>query len=112
MKEDHGSEVDVVPPEFLFNKEVPLLPLFPDTPSPPPECVSSIGYSGWNPPPGNRRMLGKLLCFLSRASVTYFGYPFVPAEGVNMCTIPFLENLFQMSNCPIFGHQSHHLKII
>jgi len=60
VKEDHGSEVDVVPPEFLFNKEVPLLPLFPDTPSPPPECVSSIGYSGWNPPPGNRRMLGDL----------------------------------------------------
>ncbi|XP_063675005.1 clustered mitochondria protein homolog [Bolinopsis microptera] len=60
VKEDHGCDVDVAPPDYLFAQETPLLPLFPETPTPPPECVSSIGYSGWNPPPGNRRMLGDL----------------------------------------------------
>ena len=61
VKEDHGVEVDVAPPDYLFAEETPLLPLFPETPTPPPECVSSIGYSGWNPPPGNRRMLGQFI---------------------------------------------------
>lgn len=60
VKEDNGTELETSPPEYLFDRDVPLLPLYPDAPPPPPSCVASIGYSGWNPPPGNRRMLGDL----------------------------------------------------
>ena len=58
VKEDHGADLDTAPPEFLFQQNAPLSALYPEQPPPPPECVRSIGYSGWNPPPGNRKMLG------------------------------------------------------
>ena len=59
VKEDHGGDLDTNPPEYLFGNTAPLSALYPEQPTPPPECVQSIGYSGWNPPPGNRKMLGK-----------------------------------------------------
>lgn len=64
IKDDHGIELDATPPEFLFDKTTSLLPLYPETPAPPSECVASIGYSGWNPPPGNRKMLGMPLKYI------------------------------------------------
>lgn len=59
-KEDHGADLDTAPPEHLFNESTLLTPLYPDTVPQLPQCVNSIGYSGWNPPPGNRRMIGDL----------------------------------------------------
>jgi len=31
---------------------------YPNVTSSPPACVKSIEFSGWNPPPGNRNLLG------------------------------------------------------
>lgn len=56
--------VDYAPAEYILPncKEPPLVPLHPcikEQKS--PQCLKVITYSGWNPPPGNRRMHGDLL---------------------------------------------------
>ena len=37
---------------------------YPNVTSSPPACVKSIEFSGWNPPPGNRNLLGEYLVVL------------------------------------------------
>lgn len=59
-----SDAVDYLPPECLMpgSKDRPLLPLHPiqkDLKG--PQCLKVLTYSGWNPPPGNRRMHGDLL---------------------------------------------------
>lgn len=52
-----------------FNTEVGefnLKNFFPREKPAPPACVQSICYSGWNPPPGNRRCKGDLLYLIIR----------------------------------------------
>lgn len=59
-----SEAADFMPPEFIVpgSRDRPLLPLHPiqkDLKG--PQCLKVLTYSGWNPPPGNRRMHGDLL---------------------------------------------------
>ncbi|XP_069766359.1 clustered mitochondria protein homolog isoform X2 [Narcine bancroftii] len=62
-----GSEleqIDCTPPEHILpgSKERPLLFLQPQTKeSKPVQCLKVLTMSGWNPPPGNRKMHGDLM---------------------------------------------------
>ncbi|KAK3710501.1 hypothetical protein RRG08_021316 [Elysia crispata] len=63
-KRSKPDSVDCTPPDAIIpnSKDRPLLPLHPgikDTKS--SRCLKVLTYSGWNPPPGNRRMHGDLL---------------------------------------------------
>ncbi|RUS81427.1 hypothetical protein EGW08_010811 [Elysia chlorotica] len=63
-KRSKPDSVDCTPPDAILpnSKDRPLLPLHPgvkDTKS--SRCLKVLTYSGWNPPPGNRRMHGDLL---------------------------------------------------
>jgi protein TIF31 len=52
------------PPDYILPgcKDRPLLPLHPiQKELKAPQCVKVLTYSGWNPPPGNRKMHGDLL---------------------------------------------------
>uniref|UniRef100_A0A8C5LQ89 Clustered mitochondria protein homolog n=1 Tax=Leptobrachium leishanense TaxID=445787 RepID=A0A8C5LQ89_9ANUR len=56
--------IDCSPPEYILpgSTERPLQPLQPLTAdSKPPQCLKSLVMSGWNPPPGNRKMHGDLM---------------------------------------------------
>ncbi|GAB1604633.1 clustered mitochondria protein homolog [Argonauta hians] len=58
------ESTDCSPPEFILPncKEPPLLYLHPSIKEQKgPQCLKVMTYSGWNPPPGNRRMHGDLL---------------------------------------------------
>ncbi|XP_029648637.1 clustered mitochondria protein homolog [Octopus sinensis] len=58
------ESTDCSPPEFILpnSKEPPLLYLHPSIKEQKgPQCLKVMTYSGWNPPPGNRRMHGDLL---------------------------------------------------
>ncbi|KAK3589135.1 hypothetical protein CHS0354_017102 [Potamilus streckersoni] len=58
------ESLDCTPPEFIMPncKDHPLLPLHPGIKeNKGPQCLKVLTYSGWNPPPGNRRMHGDLL---------------------------------------------------
>ncbi|XP_048412979.2 clustered mitochondria protein homolog isoform X2 [Stegostoma tigrinum] len=62
-----GSEleqIDCTPPEHILpgSKERPLLSLQPQTKDAKPlQCLKVLTMSGWNPPPGNRKMHGDLM---------------------------------------------------
>uniref|UniRef100_A0AAZ3S3H4 Clustered mitochondria protein homolog n=1 Tax=Oncorhynchus tshawytscha TaxID=74940 RepID=A0AAZ3S3H4_ONCTS len=62
-----GSEleqIDCTPPEHILpgSKERPLLPLQPQNKDwKPMQCLKVLTMSGWNPPPGNRKMHGDLM---------------------------------------------------
>ncbi|KAG8596885.1 hypothetical protein GDO81_002082, partial [Engystomops pustulosus] len=55
--------IDCSPPEYILpgSLERPLQPLQPIGIDKPPQCLKSLIMSGWNPPPGNRKMHGDLL---------------------------------------------------
>ncbi|XP_072164554.1 clustered mitochondria protein homolog [Diadema setosum] len=56
--------VDCTPPEFIMpsSKERPLLPLQPiHKENRSPQCLKVLTLSGWNPPPGTRKMHGDLM---------------------------------------------------
>ncbi|KAM8960689.1 clustered mitochondria protein homolog [Pelodytes ibericus] len=62
---EQGLEaIDCSPPEYILpgSTERPLHPLQPLTlDNKPPQCLKSLLTSGWNPPPGNRKMHGDLM---------------------------------------------------
>ncbi|XP_025090334.1 clustered mitochondria protein homolog isoform X2 [Pomacea canaliculata] len=63
-KRGKPDSVDCTPPDFIMPgaKECPLLALHPGIKDlKGPQCLKVLTYSGWNPPPGNRRMHGDLL---------------------------------------------------
>lgn len=63
-KRGKQDSVDCTPPDFIMPgaKDRPLVPLHPGVrESKGPQCLKILTYSGWNPPPGNRRMHGDLL---------------------------------------------------
>ncbi|KAL8614005.1 hypothetical protein ACOMHN_023240 [Nucella lapillus] len=63
-KRGKPETIDCTPPEYIMpgSKDRPLLPLHPGVKdSKGPQCLKVLTYSGWNPPPGNRRMHGDLL---------------------------------------------------
>ncbi|XP_063769255.1 clustered mitochondria protein homolog isoform X1 [Pseudophryne corroboree] len=56
--------IDCSPPEYILpgSTERPLQPLQPiGLDNKPPQCLKSLIMSGWNPPPGNRKMHGDLM---------------------------------------------------
>ncbi|OCT98193.1 clustered mitochondria protein homolog [Xenopus laevis] len=62
---DQGLEaIDCSPPEYILpgSTERPLQPLQPiSCDNKPLQCLKSMIMSGWNPPPGNRKMHGDLM---------------------------------------------------
>ncbi|XP_063222279.1 clustered mitochondria protein homolog isoform X4 [Bacillus rossius redtenbacheri] len=64
-KKMRGSEsVDCTPPEYIMpgNRERPLLPLQPQAKEQKGlHCVKVLTTSGWNPPPGHRKLHGDLM---------------------------------------------------
>ncbi|KAH9512922.1 hypothetical protein Btru_037008 [Bulinus truncatus] len=63
-KRNKPDAVDCTPPDAIIpnSKDRPLLPLHPGIKDQKPiRCLKVLTYSGWNPPPGNRRMHGDLL---------------------------------------------------
>ncbi|KAM4709460.1 clustered mitochondria protein homolog [Discoglossus pictus] len=62
---DQGLEaIDCSPPEYILpgSTERPLQPLQPlSLDNKPPQCLKALMMSGWNPPPGNRKMHGDLM---------------------------------------------------
>ncbi|XP_069070793.1 clustered mitochondria protein homolog isoform X2 [Pleurodeles waltl] len=65
ISSDQGLEsIDCSPPEYILpgSQERPLCPLQPmSTESKPTQCLKALMMSGWNPPPGNRKMHGDLM---------------------------------------------------
>jgi protein TIF31 len=56
--------VDCTPPEFILpgTRELPIMPLVPVCKdSRGPQCLKVLTTSGWNPPPGPRKLHGDLL---------------------------------------------------
>ncbi|XP_077397437.1 clustered mitochondria protein homolog isoform X1 [Festucalex cinctus] len=66
-RKKRGSEleqIDCTPPEHILpgSKERPLVPLQPQNKDwKPMQCLKVLTMSGWNPPPGNRKMHGDLM---------------------------------------------------
>merc|ERR1712106_657161 len=64
-KRSRPESVDCTPPEFILPgaKDAPLLPLHPATREQPAKlnCLKVVTPSGWNPPPGYRKLHGDLL---------------------------------------------------
>ncbi|KAM9320299.1 clustered mitochondria protein homolog [Gastrophryne carolinensis] len=66
-KKKKGAEleqIDCTPPEYILpgSKERPLCPLQPQNKDwKPLQCLKVFTMSGWNPPPGNRKMHGDLM---------------------------------------------------
>ncbi|BFZ18938.1 hypothetical protein BsWGS_21978 [Bradybaena similaris] len=63
-KRNKPDSVDCTPPDAIIPnaKDRPLLPLHPGIKDlKATRCLKVLTYSGWNPPPGNRRMHGDLL---------------------------------------------------
>ncbi|KAI1894016.1 hypothetical protein AGOR_G00129650 [Albula goreensis] len=66
-KRKKGSEleqIDCTPPEHILpgSKDRPLVPLQPQNRDwKPLQCLKVLTMSGWNPPPGNRKMHGDLM---------------------------------------------------
>ncbi|MEE6504545.1 hypothetical protein FKM82_005231 [Ascaphus truei] len=65
LSSDQGLEaIDCSPPEFILPgcMDRPLQPLHPmSLDNKPPQCLKALMMSGWNPPPGNRKMHGDLM---------------------------------------------------
>ncbi|XP_063305858.1 clustered mitochondria protein homolog isoform X2 [Pelobates fuscus] len=58
------EQIDCTPPEYILpgSKERPLCPLQPQNKDwRPLQCLKVLTMSGWNPPPGNRKMHGDLM---------------------------------------------------
>ncbi|XP_053363276.1 clustered mitochondria protein homolog isoform X2 [Clarias gariepinus] len=58
------EQIDCTPPEHILpgSKERPLVPLQPQNKDwKPLQCLKVLTMSGWNPPPGNRKMHGDLM---------------------------------------------------
>ncbi|XP_026224731.1 clustered mitochondria protein homolog isoform X3 [Anabas testudineus] len=58
------EQIDCTPPEHILpgSKERPLVPLQPQNKDwKPMQCLKVLTMSGWNPPPGNRKMHGDLM---------------------------------------------------
>ncbi|KAM8976572.1 clustered mitochondria protein homolog [Pelodytes ibericus] len=66
-KKKKGTEmeqIDCTPPEYILpgSKERPICPLQPQNKDwKPLQCLKVLTMSGWNPPPGNRKMHGDLM---------------------------------------------------
>ncbi|KAL0272408.1 UNVERIFIED_CONTAM: hypothetical protein PYX00_005387 [Menopon gallinae] len=63
-KKMRPDSVDCTPPDYIMpgSKERPLLPLQPQgKEQKAPQCVKVLTTSGWNPPPGYRKMHGDLM---------------------------------------------------
>ncbi|XP_075052869.1 clustered mitochondria protein homolog isoform X2 [Mixophyes fleayi] len=66
-KKKKGAEleqIDCTPPEYILpgSKERPICPLQPQNKDwKPLQCLKVFTMSGWNPPPGNRKMHGDLM---------------------------------------------------
>ena len=60
-KSSKPESLDCTPPDYIMpgNMETPLVPLHPTNKDmQTPHCIKVLTYSGWNPPPGNRKMHG------------------------------------------------------
>uniref|UniRef100_A0A8C5LUA4 Clustered mitochondria protein homolog n=1 Tax=Leptobrachium leishanense TaxID=445787 RepID=A0A8C5LUA4_9ANUR len=58
------EQIDCTPPEYILpgSKERPICPLQPQNKDwKPLQCLKVLTMSGWNPPPGNRKMHGDLM---------------------------------------------------
>uniref|UniRef100_A0A8C5H269 Clustered mitochondria protein homolog n=1 Tax=Gouania willdenowi TaxID=441366 RepID=A0A8C5H269_GOUWI len=58
------DQIDCTPPEHILpgSKDRPLVPLQPQNKDwKPMQCLKVLTMSGWNPPPGNRKMHGDLM---------------------------------------------------
>lgn len=65
------EQIDCTPPEHILpgSKEHPMVPLQPQNKDwKPMQCLKVLTMSGWNPPPGNRKMHGDLM-YLSVVTV-------------------------------------------
>ncbi|XP_013383660.1 clustered mitochondria protein homolog isoform X4 [Lingula anatina] len=63
-KKGKPDSLDCTPPDFIMpgSKERPLLPLNPGLQElKAPKCLKVLTLTGWNPPPGNRKLHGDLL---------------------------------------------------
>ncbi|XP_064613214.1 LOW QUALITY PROTEIN: clustered mitochondria protein homolog [Liolophura sinensis] len=63
-KRGQQKSVDCTPPEHIMpgSRDRPLIPLHPGLKDQKaPACLKVLTYSGWNPPPGTRRLHGDLL---------------------------------------------------
>ncbi|XP_048478328.1 clustered mitochondria protein homolog isoform X3 [Plutella xylostella] len=64
-KKSRPESVDCTPPDYIMpgSTERPLLPLHPglSKENKAPQCLKVLTTSGWNPPPGPRKMCGDLL---------------------------------------------------
>ncbi|XP_056296903.1 LOW QUALITY PROTEIN: clustered mitochondria protein homolog [Pseudoliparis swirei] len=89
------EQIDCTPPEHILpgSKERPLLPLQPHNKEwKPMQCLKVLTMSGWNPPPGNRKMHGDLmyLCMVTmeerHVSVTASTRGFYLNQSVNSST--------------------------
>ncbi|CAK1580275.1 unnamed protein product [Parnassius mnemosyne] len=64
-KKSRPESVDCTPPDYIMpgSTERPLLPLHPGLTkeNKAPQCLKVLTTSGWNPPPGPRKMCGDLL---------------------------------------------------
>lgn len=63
-KKSRAESVDCTPPDYIMPgcKERPLLPLQPFAKEQKgPQCIKVLTTSGWNPPPGYRKMHGDLM---------------------------------------------------
>ncbi|KAK6638065.1 hypothetical protein RUM44_008490 [Polyplax serrata] len=63
-KKTKPDSVDCTPPEYIMpgSKERPLIPLQPQAKEQKvPQCIKILTTSGWNPPPGYRKMHGDLM---------------------------------------------------
>ncbi|KAJ2949005.1 hypothetical protein O0L34_g5945 [Tuta absoluta] len=64
-KKSRPESVDCTPPDYIMpdSTERPLLPLHPGLTkeNKAPQCLKVLTTSGWNPPPGARKMCGDLL---------------------------------------------------
>lgn len=63
-KKTRPESIDCTPPDYITpgSKEPPLVPLQPQAKEQKsPQCVKVLTTSGWNPPPGYRKMHGDLM---------------------------------------------------
>ncbi|XP_060551695.1 clustered mitochondria protein homolog [Ruditapes philippinarum] len=64
LEKKHKDSLDCTPPDYIMpgSKERPLLPLHPNIKElKTPPCLKVLTLSGWNPPPGNRKLHGDLI---------------------------------------------------
>ncbi|XP_068441028.1 clustered mitochondria protein homolog isoform X1 [Clinocottus analis] len=87
------EQIDCTPPEHILpgSKDRPLIPLQPQNKDwKPMQCLKVLTMSGWNPPPGNRKMHGDLmyLCMVTveerHVSVTASTRGFYLNQSVNI----------------------------